>query len=206
MLERFKVPADIAVRVPEPSLRNTVAAVFRHGGMTAEDAAIAADVLVSTDLRGNESHGVSNELKGYYTALRQGNLNPRPGWRVVRELAGTAVIDGDRGSGIVMCVKAMRLAIEKARTAGVAVVNVFNSGHCGAVGHYAAMAAADDMVGFAATNAGGGVAPTFGAEGQARHQPTRLRRPGAQRGAVVVRRCDLGGPEQQAAPGASPQR
>ena len=63
MLERFKVPKADAVRVPESSLRETVAAIFEKMGVTAGDSAIGADVLVTADLRGVETHGVSNMLR-----------------------------------------------------------------------------------------------------------------------------------------------
>jgi LDH2 family malate/lactate/ureidoglycolate dehydrogenase len=57
--------------------------------------------------------------------------------------------------------KAMRLAIEKARAVGVGVVTVYNSGHFGAIGHYAMQAALTDMVGVCFTGAGLSVVPTF---------------------------------------------
>src|SRR5262249_59588617 len=43
--------------------------------------------------------------------------------------------------------KAMRLAMEKARKVGVGVVTVYNSGHFGAIGHYAMQAALRDKIG-----------------------------------------------------------
>ena len=80
MLERFKVPHEDEVRVPESSLRETVAAIFEKMGVTPEDAAEAADVLTSTDLRGVETHGVSNTLRGYVQGYNQGRINPQPDW------------------------------------------------------------------------------------------------------------------------------
>ena len=62
MLDRFKVPFEDAVRVPAYSLRETVASIFEKMGVEPEDAALGADVLVATDLRGVETHGVSNQL------------------------------------------------------------------------------------------------------------------------------------------------
>jgi LDH2 family malate/lactate/ureidoglycolate dehydrogenase len=54
-------------------------------GVTQEDAELGADVLVATDLRGVETHGVSNMLRSYVQGYSQGSLNPRPDWRIVRE-------------------------------------------------------------------------------------------------------------------------
>jgi L-2-hydroxycarboxylate dehydrogenase (NAD+) len=161
ILERFKVPAKDQVRVSEAALRATVTQIFQKLGVSAEDAAEAADVLTMTDLRGVETHGVSNMLRMYVRDYKAGKLDPRPGWRVVRESPGTAVIDAERRLGIVVGPKAMRLAMDKARRVGVGVVTVFNSGHFGAIGHYAMQAAAQDMVGVCFTGAGLSVVPTF---------------------------------------------
>jgi L-2-hydroxycarboxylate dehydrogenase (NAD+) len=161
ILERFKVPAKDQVRVSEAALRATVTQIFHKLGVSAEDAAEAADVLTMTDLRGVETHGVSNMLRMYVRDYKAGKLDPRPGWRVVRETPGTAVVDAERRLGIVVGPKAMRLAMDKARRVGVGVVTVFNSGHFGAIGHYAMQAAAEDMVGVCFTGAGLSVVPTF---------------------------------------------
>ena len=72
------------IRVAPEPLRATSAAIFRELGLTDDHAADAADVLVATDLRGIESHGV-NMLRGYLQQFRDGLLNPRPDWRIVRE-------------------------------------------------------------------------------------------------------------------------
>jgi LDH2 family malate/lactate/ureidoglycolate dehydrogenase len=164
ILERFKVPAKDQVLVPEAALRRTVTEIFEKLGVSAEDAAAGADVLTMTDLRGVETHGVSNMLRAYVRDYRAGKLDPRPGWRVVRESPGTAVIDAERRLGIMVGPQAMQLAIEKARNVGVGVVTVYNAGHFGAIGHFAMQAAQRDMVGVCFTGAGLAVVPTFAAK------------------------------------------
>ncbi len=148
ILERFKVPAKDQVLVSEAALRTTVTQIFQKLGVSPDDAAEAADVLTMTDLRGVETHGVSNMLRAYVRDYKAGKLDPRPGWRVVRESPGTA---------------AMRLAVDKARNVGVGIVTVYNSGHFGAIGHYAVQAAEQHMVGVCFTGAGLSVVPTFAA-------------------------------------------
>jgi len=164
ILERFKVPAKDQVMVSEAALRRTVTQIFEKLGLTPEDAAEGADVLTMTDLRGVETHGVSNMLRAYVRDYKAGKLDPRPGWRIARESPGTAVIDAERRLGITVGPKAMRLAIEKARRVGVGVVTVFNSGHFGAIGHYAVQAAEQGMVGVCFTGAGLSVVPTYAAK------------------------------------------
>src|SRR3989442_1712499 len=161
ILERFKVPAKDQVFVSEAALRKTVTQIFEKLGLTPDDAAEGADVLTMTDLRGVETHGVSNMLRAYVRDYKAGKLDPKPGWRIVRQTPGTAVIDAERRLGIIVGPKAMRLAVEKARTVGVGAVTVYNSGHFGAIGHYAMQAALQGMVGVCFTGAGLSVVPTF---------------------------------------------
>jgi L-2-hydroxycarboxylate dehydrogenase (NAD+) len=161
ILERFKVPEKDQVLVGEAALRRTVAQIFEKLGVSHEDAAVGADVLTMTDLRGVETHGVSNMLRMYVRDYRAGKLDARPGWRIVRESPGTAVIDAEKRLGIMVGPRAMRLAVDKARAVGVGAVTVMNSGHFGAIGHYAMQAVEHDMVGVCFTGAGLSVVPTF---------------------------------------------
>src|SRR5262249_11337331 len=96
ILGRLQVPQNDQAREAEEALRHTVTQIFEKLGVTPEDAAVGADVLTMTDLRGVETHGVSNMLRMYVRDYRAGKLDPRPGWRIVRESPGTAVIDAER--------------------------------------------------------------------------------------------------------------
>jgi len=177
ILERFKVPAKDQVFVSEAALRRSVTQIFEKLGLTPEDAAEGADVLTMTDLRGVETHGVSNMLRAYVRDYKAGKLDPRPGWRIARESPATAVIDAERRLGIMVGPKAMRLAMEKARRVGVGVVTVFNSGHFGAIGHYAMQAAEQGMVGVCFTGAGLSVVPTFASKPMLGTNPIALAAP-----------------------------
>jgi L-2-hydroxycarboxylate dehydrogenase (NAD+) len=185
ILERFKVPATDQVRVAEVALRQTVTRIFEKIGLSHEDAAEGAEVLVMTDLRGVESHGVSNMLRVYVRGYTGGTLNPRPNWRIIRESPSTATIDADKGLGVIMGPKAMRLAIEKAKNVGMGVVTMCNSGHLGAVGHHAMLAAQQDMVGMCMTAAGISVVPTFAAEVRLGTNPISIAAPAKQQPPVL---------------------
>ena len=84
ILEHFKVPPKDRVLVSEAELRRTVTQIFEKLGVSPKDSAEGADVLTMTDLRGVETHGVSNMLRAYVRDFKAGKLDPRPGWRVVR--------------------------------------------------------------------------------------------------------------------------
>ena len=63
MLERLKVPEEIAVRVRQEDIRSSVVEIFRKMGLTDADARQDTDVLIYSDIRGIESHGASNMIQ-----------------------------------------------------------------------------------------------------------------------------------------------
>lgn len=124
---------------------------------------MAADVLLSADLRGVDSHGVAR-LSGYVRLWEKGRINSKPHIRVVHETPSTAVVDGDSGLGLVVAPYAMQVAIEKAKNVGTGWVSVKNSNHYGIAGYHAMMALEHDMIGISLTNASPLVSPTFSKE------------------------------------------
>ena len=76
MLERFKVPDEIAVRVDQAVMRKATEDIFCALGMSEVDAAASADVLMYADVRGIDSHGVSNMMRAYVSMFQGGHLNP----------------------------------------------------------------------------------------------------------------------------------
>ena len=177
MLERFHVPADIAVRVNQEDMRATVEAIFERMGMSRADAVQSADVLVYADLRGIESHGVSNMMRAYVKMFGEGVINPSPRVRVLRESVASATLDSDGGLGLVVGPRAMNMAIEKARSAGIGAVAVGNARHFGAAAYHAHMAVKHDMVGVAMTIGGTAMAPTNGAKAMLGLNPLSIAAP-----------------------------
>lgn len=92
--------------------------VFRALGVPAEDARICSDVLITSDLRGIESHGIGR-LKYYYDRIKAGVQFTQTRFEVVRETETTALVDGLHGMGHVIAYRSMRLAMEKARRYGL---------------------------------------------------------------------------------------
>jgi L-2-hydroxycarboxylate dehydrogenase (NAD+) len=126
-----------------------------------EHAGIVADVLVSADLRGIDSHGVAR-MSRYANGIKSGMMKPRANTTLVRETSCTATIDADAGLGQPVSQRAMMLAIAKAREHGVGLVGVRNSNHFGIAGSYAMMALKENMIGICMTNSEVLVVPTFG--------------------------------------------
>jgi|TARA_B100001146_G_scaffold143007_1_gene125468 LDH2 family malate/lactate/ureidoglycolate dehydrogenase len=164
MLEQFKVSHDDAEFVQGDDLKKTIAGIFEKLGVNSVDALLAADVQVLADLRGVDSHGVSNMLKSYITGYQEGSINPRPNWKVVRETPSTATVDSDKGLGTIITPKAMDIAIQKAKNVGVGMVTIGNARHLGMASYHAMLALPHDMIGICMTSCPPQVLPTFGAE------------------------------------------
>jgi L-2-hydroxycarboxylate dehydrogenase (NAD+) len=137
--------------------------VFAGLGTPRKEAQTCADVLITSDLRGIESHGVGR-LKYYYDRIRAGVQSVETEIEVVKETETTAVLDGHNGMGHVIAHRAMRLAMDKAREYGLGAVAVRNGTHFGIAGFYPLMAAGEGMIGLCVTNARPAQAPTFGTE------------------------------------------
>jgi L-2-hydroxycarboxylate dehydrogenase (NAD+) len=151
-------------RVDQRKLSRFVSNGFEKLGVPSQDAEIAANVLVTADLRGVDTHGVIRfNPRGWYVKwLRDGEMTAAPSIEIVSDAASSALLDGDRGMGMVIGHHAMELAIEKAKVSGVGTVGVRNSRHFGMSAYYAMRALPHDMIGIAMTNASRQVVPTFG--------------------------------------------
>ncbi|HOD03139.1 MAG TPA: Ldh family oxidoreductase, partial [Clostridiales bacterium] len=133
-------------------------------GVPREDAKICADVLLESDKRGIESHGVNRFKPIYIDRINIGIQKPVTEFEVIRETPTTAVVDGHDGMGQVIGYKSMKIAIEKAKKYGMGMVAARNSCHYGIAGYYATMATNEGMIGMTGTNARPSIAPTFGVE------------------------------------------
>lgn len=149
--------------VKENDLRRFTESVFRTIGCSENDALLGADVLLTSDLRGIDSHGVAR-LSGYVRLWKKGRINTSPNITIAHETATTATVDGDRGLGLIVAPYAMQLAMEKAEKYGSGWVAVRNSNHFGIAGYHAMQAVKKDMIGISMTNASPLVAPTFTTE------------------------------------------
>jgi LDH2 family malate/lactate/ureidoglycolate dehydrogenase len=149
--------------VTESFLRKFTENIFLSMGCSDAHAKLAADVLLKSDMRGIDSHGVAR-LTGYARLWEKKRINTKPDIKIIHETATTATVDGDAGLGLVVAPFAMQIAIEKAEKYGSGWVSVRNSNHFGIAGYHTLMAVEKDMIGFAMTNASPLVSPTFSAE------------------------------------------
>jgi len=139
--------------------------VFRGIGVPAEDARVCAEVLITADKRGIDSHGIGRLKPIYYDRIvHQKIQQPVTEFEIVRDHLSTAVVDGHHGMGMVVAMRCMRMAIDKAKKHGLGMVVARNSTHYGIAGYYPLMACKENMIGVSGTNARPSIAPTFGVE------------------------------------------
>ena len=139
------------MKISIDSLRAFCVATLRQVGLSVTDAETTANALVTTDAMGVFTHG-TKLLAGYLHRLRGGGYRATGAPRIDREGPAWAVIDGELALGQIGSMFAMRTAMAKARQVGVAYVGLRNTGHIGAAGYYAVMAAREGFIGLVTGN------------------------------------------------------
>src|SRR5213080_3259777 len=154
--------AETPTLIPHTRLTEFITRALIAMKMPKDRADITAGLMVKTDLRGVDSHGI-DMLPRYHELWRQGFIVMEADPVLARDVAATALYDGAKGLGHYVSTLAMRLAIDKARTFGIGIVTVRNSGHFGAAANYSMMALEHGMIGVATTNSAFiAMVPTFG--------------------------------------------
>ena len=153
--------------------------IFAARGVPEGDAAFIAGMLIRANLRGHDSHGVIR-VPQYVAALQAGTLNPKPQMTLVVDTPTLAILEGDGGFGQVVARRGVGMAIERARTHGLAAVALRGANHVGRLADYAEMAAAEGLIGMLWANARGGlnVAPWGGAARRLGTNPHAIAVPG----------------------------
>ena len=134
-------------------LKDYIVRFFTKLNVPQEHARIAAEILISADLRGVSSHGIIRLQTYYGSRILRGVIDPLSPYRIERETPAT-MLANEEALG--------KVWDDKARESGVAFVTAHNSNHFSIAGYYAMMALPHDMVGMCFTNAQPLVAPTYG--------------------------------------------
>src|SRR5271169_6310938 len=151
-------------------------ALFEAAGTPRAEAELVMRHIVDANLVGHDSHGVI-QIPTYIERIKVGHIVPGAPWTIVQESPATTVVDGHWGFGYVANERAMRLTIDKARTANVAAATVFRQGHIGRVASYTLMAAKAGMIGLITADSGRSpkaVAPFGGREARLGTNPISI--------------------------------
>ncbi|MDB5904728.1 MAG: lactate dehydrogenase [Betaproteobacteria bacterium] len=135
-----------AARIKASDLEKFIASAFEAVDVPPADARSIAELMARADVNGSEGHGVFR-LPQYIRRIKGGAVNVRPNIRIEREAAAMALVNGDNGMGHLVMKRATDIAIEKAKTAGVAWVGAQWSNHAGPASLYASMPMEHDMIG-----------------------------------------------------------
>lgn len=125
---------------------------FTSVGLSDNSTLHAVQSMVSTSLRGVDSHGI-NLFPHYHRSVQSERIKRQPQMKFNQTAAGTATLDADHAIGHHAGAVAMEKAIVMARESGISAVGVKDSSHFGAAAYFGLMAAKQDMIGFAFTNA-----------------------------------------------------
>jgi len=157
------IPSDPSqeIVVNADALEALMVRMLTTKGMFEAEARVGAARLIEADLRGIHSHG-SRALWKYLEGMDNGGIDPRAQIIVERETPAIAVLNGGKGLGHVAATKAMKMAIDKARTVGTGTVAVRQGQHYGAAAVYAMMAVEAEMIGFTTTSTGMATVAAYG--------------------------------------------
>jgi len=151
----------MATAVSIAALTRFAREVLSLAGADPEQATTTSEVLVWCDTVGRHTQGVWR-LPILARRLQSGLFECPCQPRIESEAPGLVTLDGNNGIGHHVGRFAMRLAMERARTTGIAAVLVRNSNYLGAAGYYAQLASERAMLGVAMSNSFPKVAPHGG--------------------------------------------
>jgi len=161
-LDYLKLNDSNSIRLPAGDLHKQVSAILQGVGTPAEHADITAKVLVSSSLRGVETHGVGNAVR-YSESIEDGTYTVPQVVETISETDTTALLSCGNGLGFVAAHQGMEMSIAKARKFGIGMTTIKEGHHIGMVGYYPMMATAENMIGMTMTNASRSVRPSLGA-------------------------------------------
>jgi uncharacterized oxidoreductase len=140
--------------VKADELRDLTARLFAAIGTPPEEARWIAHLMVLSNLRGHDSHGVIR-IPQYIRSARAGESDPTARVEVLRETPSLALLDGHWGFGHVVARDAMEIALAKAARNGLAAVTIRRCKHVGRLADYCEMAVKRGFIAMLAVNAGG---------------------------------------------------
>ncbi len=178
--------AESAILVSHTRLQEFIVTALVAMKMSRPIAEVTAGLMVRTDLRGVDSHGIGM-LPRYHELWQAGYIRMDAEPSVVRDEVATGLFDGQKGLGHYVSTRAMQACIEKARTYGLGMVAVRNSGHYGAAANYSMMALEHDMIGLSMTNSPYvAMVPTFGRKAMLSTNPISFAAPAGRHAPFVL--------------------
>ncbi|WP_422647749.1 L-lactate dehydrogenase [Cupriavidus sp. H18C1] len=127
--------SEVRARYHAAALRDMAVALLTRAGMPIDRAGDVADVLVEGDLMGHDTHGLQL-LPVYLAEIESGSMRVAEDYDVISERAAVATWDGKRLPGPWLTLRALDVAIEKAKGYGTGTVTIRRSHHIAALAAY----------------------------------------------------------------------
>ncbi len=186
----------MAYEVQDPSLVNHYPLQTLHDfslrfmqalGATTGEAKIISDGLMTASQWWHPGQGQGLEkLFRYHRRVKNGGILSNAPMQWLRDAPAFALLDAAKGFGYVAAHRAMCRAVEKAKTAGIAMVGVRHSNHFGIAGYHALTAAKAGLIGWSFTNAKAEMAPWGAAQVVLGTNPWGIAIPRAENHAIVL--------------------
>ena len=106
--------------------------VLIANGMSEANAIIIADVVTQAEADGTHSHGLFR-VPGYVTSMRSGRMNGKAVPEVTEKSPGLVAVDSKNGFSPPAIMAGKPLAIEKAKSQGIAALGLRNNGNLNAL-------------------------------------------------------------------------
>lgn len=173
--------------VPAPQVQELLTAIYQHHGSPPEEAEQVAAHQVRSHLVGHESHGALR-TDSYIEQIKKGQVVPGAPTDILVDTPGVTVIDGNWNFGFVVARRAVKIAVDKAKTIGSSSAIVRRQGHIGRLGEYTAEAAANGCIAILTADSGNGpkvAVPYGGTDPRLGSNPISIAAPSS-RGPVVL--------------------
>ena len=122
-------------RPSAPALIAYATALLTRVGLDADKASVVADILVEGDLLGHTTHGLAL-LAPYLAALENGGMTKTGEPRVIADWPAAVTWDGQRLPGPWLVVRALDLAVARAKINGTCTVVIRRSHHLACLAAY----------------------------------------------------------------------
>ena len=146
------------MKIKSNGLKRILTDIFKRHNLNSSHALICADALINAELVGAPTHGLSR-LKMYCDRINKKVINPKPKIKIKKISQSIAHIDANNSIGFVAGDIGIKQAIKNAKSTGIGLVGIKNSGHYGLSGYYAEKAVKKNLIAFCFTNAPPAIAP-----------------------------------------------
>ena len=146
------------MKVSAKVLKKKLIYIFKKYSLSSTHAKISAEAIIKAELVGAQSHGLSR-LKMYCDRIKKNLINSKPKIKIKKISKSASLIDADNSIGFVSGDIGIKQAIKNAKSSGIGIVAVKNSGHYGLSSFYAKQAVKKNLLVLCFTNAPPALAP-----------------------------------------------